>query len=70
VHVGEGSYTGAGPEPQVDIEFRHGLESPRTVTYESEAFSERYNISKTYATERADAVLTIPHARTVISMRS
>lgn len=70
VYVGDGSYTGAGPEPQVGLEYRHDIESPRTVTYESEAFSERYNISKTYATERADAVLTIPHARTVISMRS
>ncbi|EMA71712.1 hypothetical protein C462_05303 [Halorubrum distributum JCM 13916] len=70
VYVGDGSYTGAGPEPQVGLEYRHDLESPRTVTYESEAFSERYNISKTYTTPRADATLTIPHARTVVSMRS
>jgi hypothetical protein len=70
VHVGDGSYSGDGPEPQVDIEFRHGLESPRTVQYESEALSERYNISKTYTTARANASLTIPHARTVLSMRA
>lgn len=70
VHVGDGSYSGDGPEPQVDIEFRHDLESPRTVDYESEALSERYNISKTYTTPRANATLTIPHARTVLSMRA
>ncbi|TKX85754.1 hypothetical protein EXE43_11925 [Halorubrum sp. SS5] len=70
VHVGDGSYSGNGPEPQVDIKFRHDLESPRTVQYESEALSERYNISKTYTTSRANATLTIPHARTVLSMRA
>ncbi|ELZ30371.1 hypothetical protein C473_13274, partial [Halorubrum distributum JCM 10247] len=70
VHVGDGSYSGDGPEPQVNIEFRHDLESPRTVDYESEALSERYNISKTYTTPRANATLTIPHARTVLSMRA
>ncbi|KOX96938.1 hypothetical protein AMR74_05775 [Halorubrum tropicale] len=70
VHVGDGSYSGDGPEPQVDVEYRHGLESPRTVDYESEALSERYNISKTYTTARANASLTIPHARTVLSMRA
>jgi hypothetical protein len=70
VYVDDGSYAGDGPEPQVDIEFRHDLESPRTVDYESEALSERYNISKTYTTPRANATLTIPHARTVLSMRA
>ncbi|WP_233559408.1 hypothetical protein [Halorubrum sp. Atlit-9R] len=70
VHVGDGSYSGDGPEPQVELEFRHDLESPRTVDYESEALSERYNISKTYTTSRANATLTIPHARTVLSMRA
>ena len=70
VHVGDGSYSGDGPEPQVELEFRHDLESPRTVNYESEALSERYNISKTYTTSRANATLTIPHARTVLSMRA
>ncbi|EMA64672.1 hypothetical protein [Halorubrum lipolyticum] len=70
IGVGDESYTGAGPEPQVDVEYRHDLESPRTVTYESEAFSERYNISKTYTTAREDATLTVPHARTVVSMRN
>ncbi|KOX93267.1 hypothetical protein AMR74_16640 [Halorubrum tropicale] len=70
VHVGDGSYSGDGPEPQVDVEYRHDLESPRTVDYESEALSERYNISKTYTTPRANATLTVPHARTVLSMRA
>ena len=70
VHVGDGSYSGEGPEPQVELEYRHDLESPRTVDYESEALSERYNISKTYTTPRANATLTIPHARTVLSMRA
>ncbi|MFY4816567.1 hypothetical protein ACOJIV_28460, partial [Haloarcula sp. AONF1] len=59
VHVGDGSYSGEGPEPQVELEYRHDLESPRTVDYESEALSERYNISKTYTTPRANATLTI-----------
>ncbi|KKF39913.1 hypothetical protein FK85_24910 [Halorubrum saccharovorum] len=69
VSVGDGSVT-SGPEPQVDVEYRHDLESPRTVQYESEALSERYNVSKTYTTPRENATLTVPHARTVLSMRS
>ena len=69
VQVGDGSVT-SGPEPQVELEYRHDLESPRTVDYESEALSERYNISKTYTTPRANATLTVPHARTVLSMRA
>ncbi|AZQ14543.1 hypothetical protein DOS48_06705 [Halorubrum sp. PV6] len=69
VQVGDGSVT-SGPEPQVELEYRHDLESPRTVDYESEALSERYNISKTYTTPRENATLTVPHARTVLSMRS
>ncbi|WP_050032301.1 hypothetical protein [Halorubrum halophilum] len=69
VSVGDGSVT-SGPEPHVDVEYRHDLESPRTVQYESEALSERYNVSKTYTTPRENATLTVPHARTVLSMRS
>ncbi|TKX50009.1 hypothetical protein EXE49_09175 [Halorubrum sp. ASP121] len=69
VQVGGGSVT-SGPEPQVELEYRHDLESPRTVDYESEALSERYNISKTYTTPRANATLTVPHARTVLSIRA
>jgi len=69
VFVGDGSVT-SGPEPQVDVEYRHDIESRRTVQYESEALSESYNISKTYSTARENATLTIPHARTVVSMRS
>lgn len=69
VRVGDGSVT-TGPEPKVGVEYRHDLESPRSVQYESEALSERYNISKTYTTARENATLTVPHARTVVSMRS
>jgi len=69
VQVGDGSVT-SGPEPRVAVEYRHDVESPQAVNVESEAFSERYNISKTYTTPREDATLTIPHTRTVVSMRS
>lgn len=70
VLVGNGSSTSDGPAPAVDMVYRHSLESPRSVIYESEALSERYNISKTYTTPRENATLTIPHVRTVLSMRS
>ncbi|WP_239638554.1 hypothetical protein [Halorubrum distributum] len=70
VSVGDGSYSGAGPEPKVELEYRHDLESPRTVLYESEALTERYNVTKTYTNQIADATLRIPHARDVFSMRS
>ncbi|MDB9232309.1 hypothetical protein [Halorubrum ezzemoulense] len=70
VSVGDGSYSGAGPEPKVELEYRHDLESPRTVLYESEALTERYNVTKTYTNQIADATLRIPHARDVFTMRS
>lgn len=70
VSVGDGSYSGAGPEPKVELEYRHDLESPRTVLYESEALSERYNVTETYTNQIADAKLRIPHARDVFSTRS
>lgn len=70
VSVGDGSLTADAPTPAVDVFYSHDAQDSKTVAYEAEAFSERYNVSKTYASDRTQADLTIPHQGTVLSMRS
>lgn len=70
VSVGNGALSADAPEPLVKVNYAHDTRDEKGVSYEAEALSERYNVSKTFASERVNATLTIPHQGTVIAMRS
>ncbi|WP_018259350.1 hypothetical protein [Halomicrobium katesii] len=70
VVAGDGDLSTDAPKPTVAITYQHDLTTRRTVTFEDEAFSERYNISRTYLSSREEATLTIPHAENIISLRT
>jgi len=70
VLAGDSDLSTNAPEPTVAITYRHELTTRRTVLFENEAFSERYNISRTYLSSRESATLTIPHAKNIISYRA
>ncbi|PSQ51608.1 hypothetical protein BRD20_10140 [Halobacteriales archaeon SW_8_65_20] len=57
------------PTSEVNLDYSHTLSDRVSVTYDGEAFSERYNITRSYASEQQNATLTIPHAGNVLSIR-
>ena len=69
VLVGDGTLSEDAPDPQVKMTYRHDLTTKRSVEYSDEAFSERYNVSRTYLSPRQNATLIIPHADNVLSIR-
>ncbi|MEA5387230.1 hypothetical protein VB779_09320 [Haloarculaceae archaeon H-GB11] len=68
VNVG-GDLAADAPNPQVDVEYRHEALDKQSVTFVSETWTERYNVSKTYADAATNATLTIPFAGSVVSVR-
>jgi len=70
VSVGDGSLGSDAPAPSVDLDYRHDAQDKQTVDYEGEKWSERYNVSKTYASDRSSATLTIPFDGDVTKIRS
>ncbi|KOX93223.1 hypothetical protein AMS69_10225 [Haloarcula rubripromontorii] len=70
VVAGDGDTGTDAPAPTVKIDYQHELTTKWAVTFSDEAFSERYNISRTYLSSREDATLTIPHAQNIISLRT
>ena len=59
-----------GPIGQVGLDYSHTATDAQSVDYEGETFSERYNISKTYASDRTGETLSIPWAGNVIDVRN
>ena len=59
----------SGPVGQVGFDYSHSATDAQTVDYEGEAFSERYNVSKTFAYDAEGASLTIPFATEVVDVR-
>ncbi|NHN63830.1 hypothetical protein G9463_11045 [Haloarcula sp. JP-Z28] len=70
VVAGDGDTGSDAPAPTVEVDYHHELTTQRAVTFQNEAFSERYNISRTYLSSRESATLTIPHAENIISLRT
>lgn len=58
-----------GPTGQVGLNYTHAAIDQQTVDYSAEAWSERYDVSKTFAADQSDATLTIPHAGEVHDIR-
>lgn len=52
----------SGPSGQTGLDYSHSAESRQTTEYEGETWTERYNVSRTYAESRNGAALRIPFA--------
>jgi len=60
----------SGPTGEVVVNYSHEAIDARSVDYGSEAYSERYNVSKQFAADQSDATLTIPFRSNVIGLRT
>jgi len=69
VEVGDGSLSADAPTPKVSLNYSHEAASTQSVTYTGEAWSERWNTSRTWASDREDASLTIPFSENVVAAR-
>ncbi|WP_435065947.1 hypothetical protein [Halobaculum sp. EA56] len=69
ITVGDGSLSSDAPAPQVNVEYSHDAVDKRSATYQAESFSERYNVSKQFASSRTDAALVIDHVGSIYAMR-
>jgi hypothetical protein len=70
VSVDDSGLSSDAPEPKVGFEYSHDATSRQSVEYAAEHWSERYNVSKTYASAQTDATLTIPFQGNVLGVRS
>lgn len=60
----------SGPIGQVGLDYSHTATDAQSVDYGGETFSERYNVSKTYASERTGETLSIPWSGNVVGVRN
>ncbi|QCJ47252.1 hypothetical protein [Haloprofundus sp. MHR1] len=60
VSVGNESTASSGPSSRTNLEYSHSAASNQSVDYEAEHWAEKYNVSKTWGTDREDATLTVP----------
>ena len=59
-----------GPTGEVGLDYQHTATDAQSVDYEGETFSERYNVSKTYASDRTGETLSIPWSGNVLDVRN
>ena len=65
VSVGDGTLSSDAPTPQVGLSYSHDAADRITTNYTAEQWSERYNVSHQYSSDRTDARLRIPFAKEV-----
>lgn len=60
-----------GPTPQVEFEYSHDADAAsKTVEYESETWSQRYEVSNQWASTQEEATVEFPMASNVVNIRS
>jgi hypothetical protein len=69
VNVSLPAQTVEPPNMGVELSYSHDALDEQTVTYEGEKWTERYNVSKTFASERSATSLTIPFVGDVYRIR-
>ena len=70
VQLGDGSLSGDAPTPKVKLDYSHQAASTQSVTVDGEVWSERWETSRTWASARDNATLSIPFGNSVIATRS
>lgn len=69
VKVGDGTLSSDAPTPSVNLDYSHDATDKQSVQYSAEKWSERYNISHTWASARENAQLSIPFEGSVVAIR-
>jgi hypothetical protein len=71
INVSVGGDSVSGPAQQVGLDYSHRAAYNKTVSYSGETFSERYNISHSFSSDRSNVTATIPFASSsVVAIRS
>ena len=58
------------PTPSVGFQFQHRAASNQSVEYSGNQWTEEYNVSHTYASDKSEATVTIPFVSSVASIES
>jgi hypothetical protein len=70
VSVGDGSLSADAPPAQVGINYSHDASDNIATEYDATQFRERYNVTKTFSSNRTNATLTVPFQTDVIAVES
>lgn len=70
ISLDDSALSADAPAPVVEVTYHHPATENITVSYDGEAWSERYNVSHTYAGDRQNATHTIPFQGTVHRVKS
>jgi len=70
VSVGDGSLSADAPAPSVELNISHDAADKQIVDYEGTKWTESYNVSKTFASDRSSASLTIPFANDIVEIET
>jgi hypothetical protein len=70
VSVGDGTLSADAPEPVVGLDYSHTSAANVSTDFTSGKWIESYNVSRTFADDRANATLTIPFESTVYAIKS
>ncbi|WP_232702214.1 hypothetical protein [Halobacterium wangiae] len=70
VRVGDGSLSADAPTPGVGLDYSHAAVDNVSVSYTAEAWTERYNITRSWGDATDNATLTVPFASDVVLVRN
>ncbi|GAB3321448.1 hypothetical protein [Haloplanus salinarum] len=70
ISVADASLSSDAPAASVDLNYRHEASDKQSVNYSANKWSESYNVSKTFASDRSSASLTIPFAGNVVGIKN
>jgi len=68
ISVGDGSLSADAPTPSVALNYTHAAADKQSVDFTGEKWRESYNVSKTFASDRTSATLTIPFEGNVVGI--
>ncbi len=69
VSVGGGSLSADAPTPAVELVYSHTATNRKSVAYAAEEWTDRYNVSEQYQSERVAASMEIPFEHNVVQLR-
>jgi len=70
VSVGDGSLSADAPSPNIRLNYTHEASDMVSINYSSEGWTERYNVSRTYASSQDSPSLIIPYQGDVTAVSS
>lgn len=62
--------TSDAPAPTVEMNYSHTAQDGQSVQYETSKWTEAYNVSKTFASDRSEATLTVPFESNIVGIES